>query len=142
MLLCASALTTPLASADTAGKPGIATISADKPRPVYDRRISTQFAEHLDTGIYGGLWVGKDRSIPHTDGFRNDVVTALRNLGVPVTCHMFEMYKPWQDATVLPIRIDGLAAAASGRVLTAATMNAHRRARSRAARLQRRRSVP
>ncbi|BBD96572.1 alpha-N-arabinofuranosidase [Sphingobium amiense] len=84
LLLCASALTAPLASADTAGRPTTATIGANRPGPVYDRRIFTQFAEHLGNGIYGGLWVGKDRSIPNTNGFRNDVIAALRNLAVPV----------------------------------------------------------
>src|SRR3546814_13425369 len=74
-----------LASADTDGRPTTATIHADRPGPVYDRRIFTQFAEHLGHGIYGGLWVGNDRSIPNTNGFRNDVVAALRNLSVPVT---------------------------------------------------------
>ena len=61
-----------------------ATVRADQPGPTYDRRIFTQFAEHLGNGIYGGLWVGPDSSIPNTRGFRNDVVAALRNLGVPV----------------------------------------------------------
>jgi alpha-N-arabinofuranosidase len=61
-----------------------ATVRADTPGPVYDRRIFTQFAEHLGTGIYGGLWVGKTSKIPNTRGFRNDVVGALRTLGVPV----------------------------------------------------------
>lgn len=58
-------------------------IRADQPGPTYDRRIFTQFAEHLGTGIYGGLWVGDDRRIPNTGGFRNDVVAALKALGVP-----------------------------------------------------------
>ena len=83
LLLAASALATP-AIADTDGTPTSATIHADTPGPVYDKRIFTQFAEHLGTGIYGGLWVGNDRSIPNTNGFRNDVVAALRNLAVPV----------------------------------------------------------
>ena len=61
-----------------------ATIRADQAGPTYDRRIFTQFAEHLGNGIYGGLWVGNDRSIPNTRGFRNDVVAALKDLGVPV----------------------------------------------------------
>jgi alpha-N-arabinofuranosidase len=61
-----------------------ATVRADAPGPTYDRRIFTQFAEHLGNGIYGGLWVGNDRRIPNTRGFRNDVVAALRDLGVPV----------------------------------------------------------
>lgn len=84
LLLCTSALVAQTASADTDGKPTSATIHADKPGPVYDRRIFTQFAEHLGNGIYGGLYVGNDKSIPNTNGFRNDVVAALRNLSVPV----------------------------------------------------------
>jgi alpha-L-arabinofuranosidase len=84
LLLCASALTWQTASADTDGTPTSATIHADTPGPVYDKRIFTQFAEHLGNGIYGGLWVGNDRSIPNTNGFRNDVIAALRNLSVPV----------------------------------------------------------
>ncbi|KKW91452.1 alpha-N-arabinofuranosidase [Sphingobium chungbukense] len=84
LLLCASAWAATTANADTDGRPTAVTIHADRPGPVYDRRIFTQFAEHLGHGIYGGLWVGNDRSIPNTNGFRNDVVAALRNLSVPV----------------------------------------------------------
>lgn len=60
------------------------TVRADTPGPTYDRRIFTQFAEHLGNGIYGGLWVGEDSKIPNTRGFRNDVVAALKALAVPV----------------------------------------------------------
>ena len=59
-------------------------VHGDRPGPTYDRRIFTQFAEHLGNGIYGGLWVGKNSKIPNTRGFRNDVVGALKQLGVPV----------------------------------------------------------
>jgi alpha-L-arabinofuranosidase len=59
-------------------------IHADTVGPTYDKRIFTQFAEHLGTGIYGGLWVGENSSIPNTRGFRNDVVGALKALDVPV----------------------------------------------------------
>lgn len=83
LLLAATALATP-ALADTAGTPTTATLHADTPGPTYDARIFTQFAEHLGNGIYGGLWVGNDKSIPNTNGFRNDVVAALRDLKVPV----------------------------------------------------------
>ncbi|MCW1985210.1 UNVERIFIED_ORG: alpha-N-arabinofuranosidase [Sphingomonas sp. R1F5B] len=82
-LLAATALATP-ALADTGGTPTTATLHADKPGPTYDRHIFTQFAEHLGNGIYGGLWVGNDKSIPNTNGFRNDVVGALRDLKVPM----------------------------------------------------------
>ena len=78
--------TTPLAANAQTVSPqaATATLQADKPGPVYDRRIFTQFAEHLGTGIYGGLWVGNDKRIPNTRGFRNDVVAALKRLAVPV----------------------------------------------------------
>jgi alpha-N-arabinofuranosidase len=60
------------------------TVSASTPGPVIDRHIFGQFAEHLGHGIYGGVWVGKDSPIPNTDGYRNDVMAALRELKVPV----------------------------------------------------------
>ena len=84
LMLGASALAAGAARADTDGQPTSATIHADKPGAVYDKDIFTQFAEHLGEGIYGGLWVGKDSKIPNTNGFRNDVVGALRDLSVPV----------------------------------------------------------
>ena len=48
------------------------------------KEIYGQFAEHLGTCIYGGLWVGENSSIPNTDGYRNDVLQALKDLKVPV----------------------------------------------------------
>ncbi len=48
-----------------------------------DRHIFGQFAEHLGTGVYGGVWVGKDSPIPNTRGIRNDVVAALKAIKVP-----------------------------------------------------------
>ena len=48
------------------------------------KEIYGQFAEHLGTCIYGGLWVGEGSSIPNTDGYRNDVLQALKELKVPV----------------------------------------------------------
>lgn len=79
LLLAATAI----AATPVASQSATATIHADKPGPVYDRMMFTQFAEHLGTGIYGGLWVGNDKTIPNTRGFRNDVVAALKELGVP-----------------------------------------------------------
>ena len=49
-----------------------------------NRNIYGQFAEHLGTCIYGGLWVGEGSSIDNTNGYRNDVLTALKELHVPV----------------------------------------------------------
>ena len=48
------------------------------------KEIYGQFAEHLGSCIYGGLWVGKDSRIPNTQGYRNDVLQALRDIKIPV----------------------------------------------------------
>jgi alpha-N-arabinofuranosidase len=42
------------------------------------------FAEHLGELVYPGVYVGPDSPIPNTDGIRNDVVAALKPLGIPV----------------------------------------------------------
>src|SRR3954468_8947233 len=48
-----------------------------------DRHVFGQFAEDLGTGLYGGIWVGRDSAIPNTRGIRNDVIAALKALRVP-----------------------------------------------------------
>ena len=60
------------------------TLHPEEARQVIPREIYGQFAEHLGTCIYGGLWVGKDSQIPNTDGYRTDVLEALKELKVPV----------------------------------------------------------
>ncbi|WP_099468208.1 alpha-N-arabinofuranosidase [Konateibacter massiliensis] len=42
------------------------------------------FAEHLGRCIYGGIYVGENSDIPNTNGMRNDVVEALKELKIPV----------------------------------------------------------
>ena len=58
-------------------------IKADQPGPTISRDIFGQFAEHLGTGIYGGIWVGEGSPIPNVRGIRSDVVRALRQIDVP-----------------------------------------------------------
>ena len=58
-------------------------IVANNPGPVISKDIYGHFSEHLGTCIYGGLWVGRDSKIPNTDGIRNDVLFALREIKVP-----------------------------------------------------------
>ena len=60
------------------------TLHADQPGASISRNIFGQFAEHLGFGIYGGIWVGESSKIPNTNGYRNDVLTALKRLEVPV----------------------------------------------------------
>jgi len=75
----AACLARPASSADTV------TLAVDpaRPGPKIDRQIFGQFAEHLGTGVYGGVFVGTDSKIPNTRGIRNDVVAALRAIRVP-----------------------------------------------------------
>jgi alpha-N-arabinofuranosidase len=61
-----------------------ATLQVDRYGPIIHKEIFGQFAEHLGTGIYGGVWVGPESPIPNVRGIRTDVVAALRNLAVPV----------------------------------------------------------
>src|SRR5574344_971232 len=63
-----------------------ATISVDVKADgnVISKYIYGQFAEHLGSCIYGGLWVGENSPIPNTKGYRNDVFNALKELQVPV----------------------------------------------------------
>ena len=58
-------------------------VDSTHPGAVIDRNIFGQFAEHLGSGIYGGIWVGKDSAIPNVRGMRSDVIAALRELHVP-----------------------------------------------------------
>jgi len=48
------------------------------------KEIYGHFAEHLGTCIYGGLWVGENSNIPNTNGYRTDVLNALKELDIPV----------------------------------------------------------
>ncbi|HTA43915.1 MAG TPA: alpha-N-arabinofuranosidase [Bryobacteraceae bacterium] len=59
-------------------------LRADQPAAVINKNIYGQFAEHLGRLIYGGIWVGKNSAIPNTNGIRNDVVAALKELSIPV----------------------------------------------------------
>lgn len=61
----------------------VISVDATHAGPNIDRNIFGQFAEHLGTGIYGGVWVGRDSAIPNVRGIRSDVVQALRAIRVP-----------------------------------------------------------
>jgi alpha-L-arabinofuranosidase len=80
------ALAAGTAASATAAEPADVrlTVSQDAGGPRIEPELYGQFAEHLGTGIYGGLWVGPTSKIPNTRGWRNDVVSALRKIQVPV----------------------------------------------------------
>ncbi len=59
-------------------------INTRKAEHTISKHIYGHFSEHLGTLIYGGIWVGEDSDIPNTDGYRTDVLEALKELKVPV----------------------------------------------------------
>ena len=61
------------------------TIRADSPIGTISPRLYGHFAEHLGRCCYDGLWVGTDRAdAPQQNGFRSDVLEALKALPVPL----------------------------------------------------------
>ena len=58
-------------------------INTDLGTETISKHIYGHFSEHLGTCIYGGYWVGEDSNIPNTAGIRNDVVDALKEMGIP-----------------------------------------------------------
>lgn len=58
-------------------------VNTKRKKGIINKNIYGQFAEHLGRCIYEGLYV-EDDSIPNTNGMRNDVVAALKELSVPV----------------------------------------------------------
>jgi alpha-L-arabinofuranosidase len=59
-------------------------LQVEQAKTKINKEIYGQFSEHLGTCIYEGIYVGKDSKIPNIDGFRTDVVTAFKELKVPV----------------------------------------------------------
>jgi len=48
------------------------------------KHIYGHFAEHVSRVIYDGIYVGENNKIiPHTNGVRNDVIKALKDLNIP-----------------------------------------------------------
>jgi alpha-N-arabinofuranosidase len=50
---------------------------------IISKHIYGHFAEHLGRGIYDGFYVGENSTIPNTNGVRNDIIKALKELKIP-----------------------------------------------------------
>jgi alpha-L-arabinofuranosidase len=74
----------PALAQQSASAPVRVSVQANATGPRINRDIFGQFAEHLGTGIYGGVWVGPNSPILNVRGIRTDVVQALRAIRVPV----------------------------------------------------------
>ena len=85
-LLLSATLALSFCTASLAAEPAEVRLSVTQEAagPRIEPEVYGQFAEHLGTGIYGGLWVGPEAKIPNVRGWRKDVVQALRRLEVPV----------------------------------------------------------
>ena len=81
-------------------------IVEDQPLGTISPRLYGHFAEHLGRCCYGGLWVGIGAGpVVDVDGFRADVVAALRDLPVPLIrwpggCHADHYH--WRDGIGAP----------------------------------------
>ncbi|CAM4177091.1 alpha-N-arabinofuranosidase [Pedobacter westerhofensis] len=62
----------------------IITIDATAAKTTINKNIYGHFAEHLGRCIYDGFYVGEaNKTIPNTDGVRNDIIAALKKLKIP-----------------------------------------------------------
>jgi alpha-N-arabinofuranosidase len=59
-------------------------VDATKGTVVINKNIYGHFAEHLGRCIYDGIWVGKDSKIPNINGYRTDIVNALKEMQIPI----------------------------------------------------------
>lgn len=58
-------------------------VNADLGTEKISKHIYGHFSEHLGRCIYGGYWVGGESKVQNTNGLRNDVVDALKEIGIP-----------------------------------------------------------
>lgn len=75
-------------------------INADDRLGHISPEIYGHFSEHLGRCIYNGIYVGENSPISNTDGIRNDIIEAFRNIKAPVFrwpggCFAEEYH--WQD---------------------------------------------
>jgi len=59
------------------------TLASQENAPTINKHIYGHFAEHLGRCIYDGFYVGENSKIPNTNGVRNDIISALKELGIP-----------------------------------------------------------
>jgi alpha-L-arabinofuranosidase len=59
-------------------------VNAGAAKFAINKNIYGHFAEHLGHCVYDGFYVGNNKTIPNTDGVRNDIIAALKKLKVPV----------------------------------------------------------
>jgi alpha-N-arabinofuranosidase len=58
-------------------------VHANEGKYKISKHIYGHFSEHLGRCIYGGIWVGVESVVPNINGYRKDVLDALRHLNIP-----------------------------------------------------------
>ncbi|HEX3020215.1 MAG TPA: alpha-L-arabinofuranosidase C-terminal domain-containing protein [Chitinispirillaceae bacterium] len=58
------------------------TLSIDEAKSKIRREIYGALLENWGRDIYGGLYVGRNSSIPNTNGMRNDIIEGLKECGI------------------------------------------------------------
>lgn len=59
--------------------------NVDSAKTKINKNIYGHFAEHLGRCIYDGFYVGdSNKTIPNTEGVRNDIIAALRKMKIPL----------------------------------------------------------
>ncbi len=84
MIFIFAVFSAPSASQGESQKTATLIINADQDSFKISKHIYGHFSEHLGRCIYRGYWVGKESSIKNTRGIRDDIVSALRKISVPV----------------------------------------------------------
>ncbi|MDX2189186.1 MAG: alpha-L-arabinofuranosidase C-terminal domain-containing protein [Bacteroidota bacterium] len=59
-------------------------LQTDQTKVIINKDIYGHFAEHLGRCIYDGIWVGEKSSIPNINGYRKDIIVALKDLNIPL----------------------------------------------------------
>lgn len=59
-------------------------VISNKKGPKIEPEVYGHFSEHLGRCIYEGLYVGENSDIPNVNGMRTDVVSALKEIDIPL----------------------------------------------------------
>ncbi len=78
------------------------TLSIDSAKSTIKRAIYGALMENWGRGIYTGIYVGRNSSIPNTNGMRNDIIEGLKDCGIsnlefPGGCFADDYH--WKDGT-------------------------------------------
>ena len=59
-------------------------VNTRRSKGTINKNIYGQFAEHLGRCVYEGVFVREEDGIPHVNGMRKDVMSALKHIRVPL----------------------------------------------------------